>query len=96
MDHRPFSDRRRRNSRGRSRPGGRRGRGTRLYRFDKHQSEKTGGDLLKEIVFDTPTPDLREAMEGVRLGTLWAEAVACARDLINEPPSHKTPVTLGH
>lgn len=69
--------------------------GLAAYRFDKHQSEKTGGDLLNEIVFDAPTPDLREAMEGVRLGTLWAEAVACARDLINEPPSRKTPVTLG-
>ena len=69
--------------------------GLAAYRFDKHRSKPADDVLLKDIVLDVLPVDLRAADDRVRIGSLWAEAVSCARDLINEPPSHKRPVVLG-
>jgi len=62
------------------------------YRFDRHKTSPRRprvNDLV--IAGCTETPDVRKAVE---TGRVTAEAVALARDLVNEPPDVVTPTGL--
>jgi leucyl aminopeptidase len=65
------------------------------YRFDRYRSKEAAKPALRTVrlalAAGRPAPELEEA---VRLGELVAEAVAWARDLVNEAPRDCTPERL--
>jgi leucyl aminopeptidase len=63
------------------------------YTFERHKSRPSAEPLLKRVVLVVPrvTDSLKKSLER---GQSFAEATNFARDLINEPPSLKTPETL--
>jgi leucyl aminopeptidase len=60
------------------------------YSFDRHRTEPKPA-LTTALVFIEATD---EVMASAGRGMVIAEAVALARDLVNESPAHKPPVTL--
>ena len=60
------------------------------YRFVSHKSEAEGGGVERFVVAGAGL-DRAALAEGARRGTVVADAVCLARDLINEPPSSMTP-----
>ncbi len=65
------------------------------YRFDRHKSASSPALSLKEFTLVLPSTASPAAKESLRRGTVFVESVDFARDLINEPPSMKTPEVLG-
>jgi leucyl aminopeptidase len=65
------------------------------YRFDRYKSDRDGkaelGELVLAVPDDAAAPEVSAAAE---LGRAMAEAVAWARDLVNEPPLECTPSRL--
>lgn len=72
------------------------GSGLASYRFQKHKSAPVNNadKGVKEISLGFSEKDAAEARRGLARGQAIVEAVAFARDLINEPPSQKPPVVL--
>lgn len=65
------------------------------YRFQKHQSKAEPVALPPKILLVGPAVARKSIEEGIRRGEIFAQAANFSRDLINEPPSLKTPETLG-
>jgi leucyl aminopeptidase len=62
------------------------------YRFERHKSRPASFSLKTISLLASVSPEAREAL---RRAQAYGAAVDFARDLINEPPSMKTPETLG-
>lgn len=69
--------------------------GLAAYRHDAFKSKPADAPAIREIRFDAPPREAKAAGERLALARLFTEAVDFARDLINEPPSRKTPSVLG-
>lgn len=65
------------------------------YRFQKHKSKADPAALPPKIIIVAPALARKSVEEGIRRGEIFAQAANFSRDLINEPPSLKTPETLG-
>jgi leucyl aminopeptidase len=63
------------------------------YRFTAHRSSDDDGRISTLVVMGVDL-EAEVLAEGVRRGTVVADAVAFARDLVNEPPSSLTPSAL--
>jgi leucyl aminopeptidase len=64
------------------------------YRFVRHKSAPDARAEPAELTLIGPKAARSAALEGARLGEVFAGAVNFARDLINEPPSLKVPEVL--
>lgn len=68
-----------------------------IYKFNEFKSTPDSNSKLQAIVLvGKDAAELRQLAEGQRKGTLFADAVTFARDLINRPPSDTTPAYLVH
>jgi leucyl aminopeptidase len=65
-----------------------------LYRFDRHKSRRGAAPFVPEEVLLVSPRGAAGLTEAVERGSASADAVRFARDLINEPPSLKTPPVL--
>lgn len=66
------------------------------YVFSKHKSEESRKKEkhIEEVILLTTPPKLNAVAAAIERGTVIAEAVVFARDLVNEPPSITTPTHL--
>jgi leucyl aminopeptidase len=64
------------------------------FTFDKHKSAKPSAKIPVKTAFVAPTANAASAAAGAKRGQIFAEAVNFAKNLINEPPSHKRPDVL--
>jgi leucyl aminopeptidase len=60
------------------------------YRFDKYRSEPKPSQTERMLFANADDDDIEAAMRGA----IVAESVSLARDLVNEPPVHKSPEYL--
>ncbi len=65
------------------------------YRFDRHKSARPPQGGVRHFFLSVTDRAPKTLESRLNRGLLMAEAVRFARDLINEPPSRKTPVALG-
>jgi leucyl aminopeptidase len=64
------------------------------YRFDKYLKEKSD-KAIESVLFVEPEARHRTAaLQGLRLGEIWAASTCLTRDLVNEPPNVVTPTYL--
>jgi leucyl aminopeptidase len=71
------------------------GAGMAAYRFERHKSRPAPASALKEVALIAPAGEAAAVRAAARRGEAFVASVDFARDLINEPPSKKTPETLG-
>lgn len=71
------------------------GAGLAAYRFEKHKSKPRPPLALSDFILIIPGAAGEAHRAALRTGAAAVRAVDFARDLINEPPSRKTPETLG-
>jgi leucyl aminopeptidase len=64
------------------------------YRFDKYLKEKNGKAVRALTVLEPDRRRAAAARDGLRIGRIFAEATALARDLVNEPANVVTPAFL--
>ncbi len=66
------------------------------YTFSKHKSDefRNKEKHIEEVIFLTTPPKLNAVAGGISRGETVSQAVAFARDLVNEPPSITTPTHL--
>ncbi len=64
------------------------------YAFDKYKTEKKDNNIKEFIIAETDNTKYKKAKQGVETGTVIAEAVNRARDLINESSQYLYPETL--
>jgi leucyl aminopeptidase len=68
--------------------------GLAAYRFDRHKSRPSLDKPAPEIIIVCPDPKSSTSLNALRRAEAAVGAVTFARDLINEPPSKKTPETI--
>lgn len=66
-----------------------------LYAFKKHKTvDPEPGELEELLLVERDESHLPEVKEGIRLGSILAEAANFARDLVNEPANSLTPARM--
>ena len=69
-----------------------------VYAFKKYLSkpEKAEKPLVEFCLIEKETSKLTAIKKGIKIGTVMAESVCLARDLVNEPPNTLTPTELAN
>lgn len=66
-----------------------------LYRFEKFKGKKGEKGSLNQIQFVVSgAKSQRDFRAGIKIGDVGSEGALLARDLVNAPPHHMTPLTL--
>jgi len=65
------------------------------YQYNKHRTkEEDGHDLESLLLVEPDSSKIKQLEEGIERGRIIAEAVSLARDMVNEPANHMTPVHM--
>ncbi|MQF83062.1 leucyl aminopeptidase, partial [SAR202 cluster bacterium AD-802-E10_MRT_200m] len=68
-----------------------------LYRFDQYKTKNTDqsdSDIENVLIVDEHVANTRALKRGVKVGSIIAEGVALARDMVNEPANVMTPTRV--